>query len=79
MSAMIALLLVLSTLSCCAGPLPDATGEALKNVKNILPESPAAACSVEVEVELYEDAIRDEDGTARVEYVYELPVMRVLL
>lgn len=69
MSTMIALLLVLSTLSGCAG-------ETLSNVKNALPP-PAAALSVEVET--YEDTVRDEDGTVLAECVYELPVMRALL
>jgi len=67
---MIALLLVLSTLSGCAG-------ETLTNVKNALPpRSAAVTCSVEVEP--YEDAIRDEEGTVLAECSYELPVMRVL-
>lgn len=77
MSAMIALLLVLSTLSGCAGSLSGYTGEALANVKNALPAS-SASCSLEVEVESYADTVRDADGTALVEYTYELPVMQVL-
>lgn len=80
MSAMIALLLVLSTLCGCAGPLPGYTGEPLTNVKSVLPASLAAdALSVEVSVESYEDIIRDEDGVVLAECAYVLPVMRVLL
>lgn len=78
MSAMIALLLVLSALCGCAGPLSGYTGEALANVKNVLP-APAAAVVLSVEVEAYEDTVRDEDGTVLAECAYELPVMRALL
>lgn len=73
MGTIIALFLVLSTLSGCAG-------ETLANVKSALPAPPAApALSIEVEVKSYEDTVRDEDGVVLVEYVYELPVMRVLV
>jgi len=68
---MIALLLVLSTLSGCAG-------ETLTNVKNALPPR-AAAVTLTVEVEPYEETVRDEDSAILVECSYELPVMRVLL
>lgn len=71
MSTMIALLLVLSTLSGCAG-------ETLANVKNALPPR-AAAVTLTVEVEPYEETVRDEDSAILVECSYELPVMRALL
>jgi len=67
---MIALLLVLSTLSGCAG-------ETLTDVKNAMPPR-SAAVTFSLEVEPYEDAVRDEDGTVLAECSYELPVMRVL-
>jgi len=67
---MIALLLVLSTLSGC-------TGETLTNVKNAMPPRPAAV-TFTVELEPYEDTVRDEDGTVLAECSYEIPVMRVL-
>jgi len=67
---MIALLLVLSTLSGCAG-------ETLSNVKNAMPPR-ADAVTLTVEVEPYEDVIRDEDGTVLAECAYEIPVMRAL-
>lgn len=70
MSTMIALLLVLSSLVGCAG-------EALTNVKNALPDPSAIAFSVELEP--YEEIVRDEDGTVLAECSYELPVMRALL
>lgn len=80
MSAMIALFLVLSTLCGCASPLSGTAGETMINVKNVLPAPAAApALSIAVEVESYEDTARDGDGTVLAEYVYELPVMRVLL
>lgn len=70
MSAMIALLLVFSALVGCAG-------ETLTNVKNALPEPPAITFSVELEK--YEETVRDEDGAALAECSYELPVMRAML
>ncbi len=70
MSTMIALLLVLSTLSGCAG-------ETLTNVKNAMPPR-ASAVTLTVEVESYENVIRDGDGTVLAECSYALPVMRVL-
>lgn len=71
MSTMIALLIVLSTLVGCAG-------EALTNVKNAQ-RPPAAAVTLLVEVETYEDTVRDEDGAVLAECSYGLPVMRALL
>lgn len=71
MSAMIALLLVLSTLSGCAG-------ETLTSVKNALPPAPAAV-TLMVELEAYEDTVQAENGAVLAECSYELPVMRVLL
>lgn len=70
MSTVIALLLVLSALSGCAG-------DTLVNVKNAQPSAPAVTLSVELET--YEDTVRDEDGTVLAECIYELPVMRALL
>lgn len=70
MSAMIALLLVLSALTGCAG-------ETLVNIKNAPPQPPAVTLSVEVET--YKETVRDEDGTVLAECAYELPVMRALL
>lgn len=72
MSTMIALLLVLSSLVGCAG-------ETLTNVKNALPAPPAGTVVFSVELEKYEETVRDEDGAALAECSYELPVMRVLL
>lgn len=80
MGTVIALLLVLSTLAGCAGPLSSYTEETLTNVKNALPSAPAAGVpSVEAAVETCTTTIRDDDGTVLAECVYELPVMRVLL
>lgn len=72
MSAMIALLLVLSSLVGCAG-------ETLTNVKNALPDPPPETFAFSVEMEEYEETVRDEDGAALAECSYELPRMRVLL
>lgn len=72
MSTMIALLLVLSSLVGCAG-------ETLTNVKNALPEPPSETIVFSVELEKYEETVRDEDGTVLAECSYELPVMRALL
>lgn len=69
MSTMIALLLVLSALVGCAG-------ETLSNVKNAPAAVPGVVLSVELET--YEDTVRDEDGTVLAECSYELPVMSVL-
>lgn len=71
MSAVIALLLVLSALTGCAG-------ETLVNVKNAPPQPPAAV-TLSVEVETYEDTVRDDDGAVLAECAYELPVMRAVL
>ena len=60
MSTMIALLLVLSSLVGCAG-------ETLTNVKNALPDLPPETFSFSVELEEYEETVRDEDGAALVE------------
>lgn len=72
MSTMIALLLVLSSLVGCAG-------ETLTNVKNALPEPPSETVVFSVELEKYEETVRDEDGTVLAECSYELPVMRAAL
>lgn len=72
MSTMIALLLVLSSLVGCAG-------ETLTNVKNALPEPPPETVTFSVELEKYEETVRDEDGTVLAECSYELPVMRAAL
>lgn len=71
MSAVIALLLVLSALTGCAG-------ETLVNVKSAPPRPPAAV-TLSVEVETYEDTVRDRDGAVLAECAYELPVMRAVL
>nr|WP_300827822.1 DUF3298 and DUF4163 domain-containing protein [uncultured Oscillibacter sp.] len=71
MSTMIALLLVLSSLVGCAG-------ETLTNVKNALPDLPPETFSFSVELEEYEETVRDEDGAALVECSYALPVMKAL-
>lgn len=68
MSAMIALLLVLSSLVGCAG-------ETLTNVKNALPDPPAETIAFSVELERYEETVRDEDGAVLAECSYELPVL----
>lgn len=71
MSTMIALFLVLSALVGCAG-------ETLSNVKSTMPiTTPGVVLSVELET--YEDTVRDEDGTVLAECSYELPVMKALL
>ena len=72
MSTMIALLLVLSALTGCAG-------ETLINVKSALPDPPAEAIAYSVELEIYEETVRDGDGTALAESSYELPVLNVAL
>nr|WP_325212458.1 DUF3298 domain-containing protein [uncultured Oscillibacter sp.] len=72
MSTMIALLLVLSSLVGCAG-------ETLTNVKNALPDPPAGAVVFSVELEEYEETVRDEDGAVLAECSYKLPVMKALL
>lgn len=71
MSAMIALLLVLSTLSGCAS-------EALVNVKSAIPtaESPPNAVSFVVDTEPYDQVFQDEDGEELAVCRYELPVLR---
>lgn len=72
MSTMIALLLVLSALVGCAG-------ETLTNVKNALPDPPAEAVTFSVELEPYEETVRDEDGAVLAECSYELPVLTARL
>ena len=72
MSTMIALLLVLSALVGCAG-------ETLTNVKNALPDLPAEVIAFSVEMEMYEETVRDEDGAALAECSYELPVLTARL
>lgn len=72
MSTMITLLLVLSSLVGCAG-------ETAANVKNALPDPPAQAIAFSVELEQYQETVRDQDGATLAECSYELPVMRVLL
>lgn len=72
MSTMIALLLVLSALVGCAG-------ETLTNVKNALPAPPAEAIVFSVELEPYEETVRDEDGAVLAECSYELPVLTARL
>ena len=72
MSTMIALLLVLSALVGCAG-------ETLTNVKNALPDLPAEVIAFSVEIETYEETVRDEDGAALAECSYELPVLTARL
>ncbi len=71
MSAMIALLLVFSALVGC-------TGETLTNVKNALPDPPPETVAFSVEMEEYQETVRDEDGAVLAECAYELPVMRAL-
>lgn len=71
MSTMIALLLMLSSLVGCAG-------ETLTNVKNALPDLPVETVSLSVELEKYEETVRDEDGAALAECSYALPVMKAL-
>lgn len=71
MGTMIALLLVLSTLSGCAG-------ETLTNVKNA-PPATVPGVLLSVEAETYEETVRDEDGTILAECSYDLPVMRASL
>ena len=72
MSTMIALFLVLSALVGCAG-------ETLTNVKNALPDLPAEVIAFSVEMETYEETVRDEDGAALAECSYELPVLTARL
>lgn len=72
MSTMIALLLVLSALVGCAG-------ETLTNVKNALPDPPAEMITFSVELEPYEETVRDEDGAVLAECAYELPVLTARL
>lgn len=70
MSTMIALFLVFAALVGCAG-------ETGVNVKNAPP--PAAALTFAVEVETYEETVRDEDGAVLAECSYELPVLTARL
>ena len=72
MSTMIALLLVFSALVGC-------TGETLTNVKNAPPDPPRETIAFSVELEKYEETVRDEDGAVLAECSYELPVMEALL
>lgn len=74
MGTVIALLLVLSTLTGCAG-------ETLTNLKNappILAETPSLL-SYQTEVQLFEETIRSQDGSVLGECSYKVPVLRVLL
>lgn len=66
MSTMIALFLVLSTLAGCAS-------ETLINVKTAAPAPPAAEYTVELES--FEDSIRDEDGTVLANCSYQVPLL----
>ena len=68
MSAMIALLLVLSALTGCAG------GSATLQTR-AAPASPGSAALTVVTQQL-EDALLDDDGTPLVEYSYEIPVLQ---
>lgn len=72
MSTMIALLLMLSSLVGCAG-------EAMVNAKNALPDPPTQALAFSVELERYEETVRDEDGVVLAECSYELPVLAARL
>ena len=72
MSTMIALLLVLSALVGCAG-------ETLTNVKNALPDPPAETITFSVELEQYEETVRDGDGAPLAECSYQLPVLTARL
>ena len=75
MGALIAFLLVLSTLTACAG-------STVTDVKNALPDMVAEPENIvltyTVELEEYADTIRDADGTALVRYSYQVPVLQVL-
>ena len=72
MGAVIALLLVLSTLTACSGGT-------VTDVKNALPALAAVpeetTVTYTVEVTEYADIIRDDDGTELVEYSYQIPVL----
>ncbi|WP_455581498.1 DUF3298 domain-containing protein [Dysosmobacter sp.] len=71
MGAMIALLLVLGTLTACAGGT-------IVDVKNALPAMAAIpdVITYTVEVEDHGGVIRDTDGVQLVTYYYEVPVLR---
>ena len=72
MGAVIALLLVLSTLTACSGGT-------VTDVKNALPALAAVpeetTVTYTVKVTEYADIIRDDDGTELVEYSYQIPVL----
>ena len=76
MGAVIALLLVLSTLTACAG-------STVTDVKNAMPAMAAmpqedTAVTYVVNVAEYTDTICDEDGTELVMYSYQVPELQVL-
>lgn len=76
MGAVIAFLLVLSTLTACAGGT-------ITDVKNALPAMAAmppeeTAVTYKVELTEYADTICDEDGAQLVAYKYQVPELRAL-
>ena len=76
MGAVIALLLVLSTLTACAG-------STITDVQNAMPAMAAmpqedTAVTYVVNVAEYTDTICDEDGTELVMYSYQVPELQVL-
>ena len=69
MEAIIALLVVLGTLTACAG-------ETVLDVKNALPMAAAPqAITYTAETKTYADTIADEDGVPLVSYSYDVPVL----
>lgn len=73
MEAIIALLLVLGTLTACAG-------ETVLDVKNALPPMTASpqAITYTAETKTHADTILDKDGVPLVSYSYDMPVLTAL-
>ncbi len=71
MSTMIALLLVLSALTGCAG-------ESLANVKNALPAKPSEELSWQLDYSTYDEAFIDEDGNTLAYCHYTVPELQAV-
>lgn len=70
MTAVIALLLVLGSLSGCAG-------DTMLNVRNALPEASASPAYV-VQLQNWEDSVQNAEGETIVEYDCQVPVLSVV-
>lgn len=71
MSTMIALLLVLSALTGCAG-------ESLANVKNALPDAPSREISWQLDYSTYDEAFTGEDGSTLAYCNYTVPQLQAV-